>query len=73
MGTPGIIKGRAEETLASRREILVRLLRVKFGEVPPTVVQQVGTISSKETLDNLLEQLINATSFADMGLDGRKR
>lgn len=66
----GRAEGRVEGELQARREILIRLLQVKFGSVPETTVQQVENISFKEELDRLLEQLILANSLAEMGLDG---
>jgi hypothetical protein len=68
----GIVKGLAQGELQARREILLRQLRVKFGEVPDTTVQQVENISFKEELDRLLEQLLLVNSLAEMGLDGVK-
>lgn len=58
--------------LTSRREILIRQLRVKFGEMPETTVQRVQNILTKEELDRLLEQILKANSLAEMGLDGVK-
>jgi hypothetical protein len=58
--------------LIARREILIRLLQVKFGSVPETTVQQVQNLSSKEELERLLEQLLLANSLTEMGLDGVK-
>ena len=57
---------------ASRREILIRLLRVKFDAVPETTVQRVESISSTDELDRLLEKVIHANSLAEMGLDGTR-
>ena len=65
-------KARAEGVLASRREILIRLLRVKFDAVPETTVQRVESISSADELDRLLEKIIHANSIAEIGLDGAK-
>ena len=58
--------------LAAHREILIRLLRVKFGTVPETTVQRVESISSTDDLDQLLEKIIHASSLAEMGLDGTR-
>jgi len=56
----------------SRREILIRQLKVKFDAVPETTVQRVESISSTDELDQLLEKVIHANSLAEMGLDGAK-
>ena len=54
--------------LKALREILLRLLKVKFDEVPPAVAQRVIAIDKTEELDRLLEQLIHAKSIEQMGL-----
>jgi hypothetical protein len=51
-----------------QREILLRQLRVKFGDVPPAIEQRVMTIDEAEELDKLLEQVIRAESIEKMGL-----
>lgn len=51
-----------------QREILLRQLRVKFGDVPPVVEQRVMAIDEAEELDKLLEQVIHAESIEKMGL-----
>jgi hypothetical protein len=58
--------------LAAHREILIRLLQVKFDIVPETTVQRIESISSTDELDQLLEKIIHANSLAEMGLDGSK-
>jgi len=65
-------KGRAEEALQSRREVLLYQLNEKFGTLSPTISQQVQTIASVEELDRLLRKLIHANSFAEIGLDGAR-
>ncbi|MBC8235590.1 hypothetical protein H8E77_39085 [bacterium] len=62
----------AEGMLSSKREILIRLLRVKFDAVPETTVQRVESISSTDELYRLLEKIIHANSLSEMGLDGAK-
>jgi len=56
----------------SRREILIRQLKVKFDSMPEITVQRVESISSTDELDRLLEKIIHANSLAEMGLDGAK-
>jgi len=68
----GVAEGIAEGVLASKREILIRLLRVKFKAVPETTVQRVESISSTDELDRLLKKIIHVNSLAEMGLDGAK-
>jgi len=52
--------------LKALREILLRLLKVKFDDIPPAVAQRVITIDKTEELDRLLEQLIHAESIEKM-------
>ncbi|MBC8235830.1 hypothetical protein H8E77_40295 [bacterium] len=54
--------------LKALREILLRLLKVKFDKVPPVVAQRVLAIDKTEKLYRLLEQLIHAESIEKMGL-----
>jgi len=65
-------EGIAEGVLASRRETLIRQLKVKFDDVPETTMQRVESISSTDELDQLLEKVIHANSLAEMGLDGTR-
>ena len=59
-------KGIAEGELKARHETLLRLLKVKFDEVPPVVAQRVLAIDKTEKLDKLLGQLIQARSIEQM-------
>jgi len=68
----GIAEGIAKGVLASRREILIRQLKVKFDAVPETTVQRIESISSTDELDRLLEKIIHVNSLAEMGLDGAR-
>jgi len=55
------------------RKALLDLSQEKFGQVPPTAVEQVEAISSREELEQLLRKVIHANSFSEIGLDGTKR
>ena len=61
-------KGIAEGELKALRATLLRLLKVKFSDVPPVVAQHVLAIDEAKELDTLLEQLIHAESIEKMGL-----
>lgn len=52
------------------RRTLLKQLRVKFGDLPRSVPEQVQEIASVEQLDALLERLLTANSLAELGLDG---
>jgi predicted transposase YdaD len=55
-----------------KQDTLLRLLYVKFGDLPDDVPKQVQEISSVEELDGLLVRLLTANSLADLGLDGHR-
>ena len=50
--------------------ILLEMLQVKFGELPPVTADRVRTIESQEELTILVTKAINATSLEDLGLNG---
>ncbi len=58
----GIEKGKVE----GEQKAVLRLLHLKFGELPPEVVQRVQAIRSLERLEDLLEQVWAANSLKDI-------
>jgi hypothetical protein len=50
--------------------ILLEMLQVKFGELPPVTADRVRAIESQEELTILVTKAINATSLEDLGLNG---
>jgi hypothetical protein len=50
--------------------ILLELLQVKFGELPPVITDRVRAIESQEELTGLVTKVHNAESLADLGLNG---
>ena len=50
--------------------ILLELLQVKFGELPPIITDRVRAIESQEELTGLVTKVHNAESLADLGLNG---
>ncbi len=57
-------EGRAEGEVRGRAEVLLRLLRVKFGELPEEVLTRVQS-ASIEQLDTWAEQLLSAASIEE--------
>lgn len=49
----------------ARREDIVEVLQVRFGEVPPSVVEAVNGIKQIETLKQLFRQAIAIASVAE--------
>jgi len=67
----GLIKGEAKGEAKGRREILLRQLRRRFGEIRGDVVERIQAASIDE-LDNLIDRVFNAKSLTDVfGADRR--
>lgn len=65
-------KGRREtqrENATRNRQLLVRLLTQRFGEIPPPVRRRIGSIRSFERLAQLAEQVFVVKSFRELGLE----
>jgi hypothetical protein len=67
---PFIERGRLEGRLEGQQEMFLHLLEVKFGVVPASAVAQVRATSDAQ-LTRLSERLLQATTLAEMGLDGK--
>jgi hypothetical protein len=50
----------------AKQEDILRLLTLKFGELPPDIVQRVQAVRNVERLDGLLERVWNAGSLKDI-------
>ena len=55
--------------LQGKKEALVDQLRIKFGQLPPEIPQQVSAIDQIAEVDGLLREIITANSLEDMGLN----
>ena len=64
----GLQQGLQEGIVGGKRDTLLRLLRVKFGALPPSVEAQVQAIADEAQLDTLSERVLTANSLQDMGL-----
>jgi hypothetical protein len=65
-------QGEAWGLRQGKQDTLLRLLRVKFGDLPGDVPQQVQAIASVERLDDLVERLLIVNSLAELGLNGHR-
>ena len=61
-------KGREEEKLHSRREILDRQLRHRFGRVPRAVVETIRSTDDVALLDAWLDAVVRVERLADVGI-----
>jgi len=61
----GIEKGLSQ----GKREMLLHQLRLKFGDVPETVVQKIEHVEDPEQLDELSGRLLFANSLEEMDLE----
>lgn len=62
----GLEAGREEGVLIGKRDILLRLLRLRFGAVPEAVEARIQSITSEEILDALADQVLTATALQDI-------
>ncbi len=51
--------------IEGKRELLLRLLAIKFGELPSDFVARLNEIETHEILDRLSEQLLLRNSFLE--------
>jgi len=66
-----IREGEIRREARAKRETLLRQLRHKFRVVPIEVDIQIQKLSVAD-MDRLLEEVLDANSWADLGLDGRE-
>lgn len=63
-------RGREKGVLSGTRDVIVRLLESRFGEIPRRVRDQLSRIDDPERLQGLATRLLDAESLQDLGLDG---
>jgi hypothetical protein len=68
----GKLEGEIEGEIRGKQEILLRLLRSKFGSLPEPFVQQLTTIDDPAVLDELSEQVLMAVTLDDITLPESK-
>ena len=64
----GRAEGRVEGRVEGQRKLLLRLLTLKFGELPEAFVQRLLAVSDSDVLDALSEQVLTASSLAEIVL-----
>jgi len=64
-------KGRNEERLTSRRDTLLRLIRLKFGDPPADVLATIQACSDPSQLDAWIDGIVTARRLADLGIRSR--
>ncbi len=62
----GIEQGIEQGEIQTKREILLRLLDIRIGEVPDTITRKVSRMRSRSRLDALLEQAATAQTLDDI-------
>ncbi len=64
----GIEQGIRKGLLQGERNIMLKLLTQKFGEIPDSVVKKIEAIDSEVELENLSKSILDAKTLADMRL-----
>ena len=70
MREEGIKAGIAQGETRAKRENVLKLLTHQFPDVSDTVVEAIHTIQERSRLDTLFDQILTATSFDDIDLNG---
>jgi predicted transposase YdaD len=66
-------EGRNEGVVLGKQQTLLRLLRKKFGDLPTGMMERVQAIASAESLDCLLDQVLEARTLDEMDLPDPSR
>ena len=65
----GEIRGEKRGELRAKREVLLKLMTLKFGSVPPAISRKIKAIRSTHRLDNLLDKGYTANTIEEIGLE----
>lgn len=60
-------EGRSEGQIEGMRDVLLGLMKQRFGRVPLKIRAQIKTVDSKEELRRLSTKLLSAGSIEEMG------
>lgn len=66
----GMEMGRSEGRMEGERRLLLSQIEVRFGPLSEADRQHIEAIDSTEELERLGRRLMDATTLADLGLDG---
>ncbi len=66
----GFLLGFQQGFKQGKRDLLIRQLMAKFGELPQSVTDQIQGMTADEELDRLGVRLLTADSLEEMGLNG---
>ena len=66
----GFLLGFEQGFKQGKRDLLIRLLVAKFGELSQSVTDQIQGMTTNEELDQLGIRLLTAESLEEMGLNG---
>jgi hypothetical protein len=61
-------EGKAEAAVSVRREMLLRLLRTRFGKLPPRVINRIKAATSTDQLDAWSDEFAKANKLSDLTL-----
>ena len=61
-------RGERRAGMRIRRQTLIRLLRRRFGDIPPEVVSAVEATDNVDQLDNWLDRLVTARTLDELGI-----
>ena len=65
----GIAKGLQQGIVGGKRDMMLKLLRLKFGTLPQNVEAKVQALTAETELDTLSERVLTANSLQEMGLE----
>jgi hypothetical protein len=60
--------GEAQGAVRKAQDDILRVLELRFGRVPPQVIERVRQLNSMAELDAMLERAVTAAVLADTGL-----
>ena len=63
-------KGIEQGETGAKQTVVIKLLTHQFPDVSDTVVEAIHTIQERSRLDTLFDQILTATSFDDIDLNG---
>jgi len=69
----GELRGELRGEIKGKQEVLLRLLRYKFGRLPESFVEQLQAIDDPAVLDDLSEQVLTAVTLDDIILPDAKK